>query len=374
MTVKIRPYRNGGYEVDIMTRLPNGKSHRERRKSPHSSKAASLRWGRERERYLLVHGPTRRASGEDTAQPKKEVPTFTEFAPRYVEGQVKGNGAKPSHTESIERHLRIHILPAFGDKRLDELEQEDLERFKAKLGETRKNKTINNIQTTLSTLLKAAVAWKVIEEVPVEIKRLRVVRKKMDFFDFDEFAWLREFAAKAPSDGIDLAIVLLGGDAGLRAGEIRGLHWDSLDFQRNRLTVERAEWHGHITTPKHDKIRVLPMTQRLNKALRQLPRECKLVLPQPSGEPLTAGLLDKRLRRVEKRAGLRDKGPHTLRHTFCSHLAMRGIPARVIQQLAGHSSLVTTERYMHLSPGATTAAIAALEAPPPHQEITKPDE
>jgi hypothetical protein len=57
--------------------------------------------------------------------------------------------------------------------------------------------------------------------------------------------------------------------------------------------------------------------------------------------------------------------PHTLRHTFCSHLAMRAVAARGFEQLAGHSSLVTTQRYMHLSPGATEAAIALLEAPPP---------
>ena len=58
---------------------------------------------------------------------------------------------------------------------------------------------------------------------------------------------------------------------------------------------------------------------------------------------------------------------HTLRHTSCDHLAMRGAPARVIQQLAGHSSLATTQRYMHLSPAATEAAIALLEAPPPRR-------
>ena len=44
-------------------------------------------------------------------------------------------------------------------------------------------------------------------------------------------------------------------------------------------------------------------------------------------------------------------GVHILRHTFCSHLAMRGAPARAIQELAGHSELGMTQRYMHLSPG-----------------------
>ena len=51
----------------------------------------------------------------------------------------------------------------------------------------------------------------------------------------------------------------------------------------------------------------------------------------------------------------------TLRHTFCSHLAMRGAPARAIQELAGHKDLGTTLRYMHLSPAALERSIALLE-------------
>ena len=50
-----------------------------------------------------------------------------------------------------------------------------------------------------------------------------------------------------------------------------------------------------------------------------------------------------------------------LRHTFCSHLAMRGAPARAIQELAGHQDLTTTQRYMHLSPAAIEGAIRLLE-------------
>jgi hypothetical protein len=60
---------------------------------------------------------------------------------------------------------------------------------------------------------------------------------------------------------------------------------------------------------------------------------------------------------------LSNYGVHILRHTFCSHLAMRGAPARAIQELAGHKDLSMTQRYMHLSPAALDAAIRLLEQP-----------
>ena len=60
---------------------------------------------------------------------------------------------------------------------------------------------------------------------------------------------------------------------------------------------------------------------------------------------------------------------HILRHTFCSHLAMRGAPAKAIQELAGHTDPSTTMRYMHLSPASRQAAIDLLEQPAPEARI-----
>jgi integrase len=67
------------------------------------------------------------------------------------------------------------------------------------------------------------------------------------------------------------------------------------------------------------------------------------------------------VRRAVRRAQLTVSGVHRLRHTFCSHLAMRGAPARAIQELAGHQDLTTTQRYMHLSPAAIEGAIRLLD-------------
>ncbi len=58
---------------------------------------------------------------------------------------------------------------------------------------------------------------------------------------------------------------------------------------------------------------------------------------------------------------MRVTGWHVLRHTFCSHLAMRGAAPKAIQDLAGHQSMAVTNRYMHLAPGALRTAIDLLE-------------
>jgi site-specific recombinase XerD len=77
---------------------------------------------------------------------------------------------------------------------------------------------------------------------------------------------------------------------------------------------------------------------------------------------LTQKIVQDHVERAARLAGVR-AGVHRLRHTFCSHLAMKGASARAIQEAAGHQDLSTTQRYMHVSPAAVEDAIRLLDRP-----------
>jgi integrase len=136
-----------------------------------------------------------------------------------------------------------------------------------------------------------------------------------------------------------------------------------VDVARGLLKVRRAIYGAHVTLPKGGKPRVVPLTGRLAQALAQH-RHLRgdRVLYQDGGQPAAREWLKWLVDTVERRAGLRRGGRlHILRHTFCSRLAAANVPMLTIQALAGHRSLETTQRYMHLSRAAPQEGIRALE-------------
>ena len=319
-----------------------------------SSKSAALRWGRARELKLLVDG---------IPKTKKEVLTLEEFAPRFLDGHARANRQKPSSIAAKETILRVHLIPRFGSRRLDAITNESVQRLKHTL-RGKAPKTVNNVLTVLNGLLKTAVEWDVIEQIPCTIRLLRVPKTSASFHDFDDFERLVDTARE--TDWQTHLIVLLGGEAELRCGEMMALEWPDLDLGTRQLCIQRSEWEGHITAPKGGRLRYVPLTVRLTEALREhrhllSPR----VLCKKDGTPLTRRLVQGYVSRAARRAKLCHGGVHILRHTFCSHLAMRGAPARAIQELAGHQDLSTTQRYMHLSPAAIEGAIRLLDQPKP---------
>jgi integrase len=111
-----------------------------------------------------------------------------------------------------------------------------------------------------------------------------------------------------------------------------GLEWADVDLVKRQLRIERAVWKGHVSSPKSGRLRYVPLTVRLAAALREhRPLRSNRVLCSADGSFLTQRLLQGLVARAARRAGLPNVGVHILRHTFCSHLAMRGAGARAIQ-------------------------------------------
>ena len=289
---------------------------------------------------------------------KQEVPTFKDFAADFMSSYARANN-KPSEQASKVSILNQHLLPVFGRTRLDSISAKDVEHMKAGLLDRgRSRKRVNNIVNVLSKILKYAEELEVIDRIP-RMKMLKLAPQKFDFLTFEEFERLVSAATTEPEWQ---AAVIVAGEAGLRLGEVLALEWGDIDLKAGLLTVMRTDWRGQVGAPKSGKARKVPLTTRAIGALRGIRHlKGKLVFCWEDGSPWSFTTMRAGLKRQQKRAGIRITGWHVLRHTFCSHLAMRGAVPKAIQDLAGHQSVAVTNRYMHLGPGELRNAIALLE-------------
>jgi integrase/recombinase XerC len=161
---------------------------------------------------------------------------------------------------------------------------------------------------------------------------------------------LESITGSNPLDKRDRAILELLYATGLRVGELVSLDWDTVDLRGRVLRV----------IGKGGKERMVPFGQHAAGALEEWrgcwheTREKGDELQEPvflnyRGTRLTARSVRRILdRRVEDAAIASGIHPHTLRHTFATHLLEGGADLRAIQELLGHASLSTTQRYTHL--------------------------
>lgn len=380
MSVRVIPWKperlTNRWFVDIRFRKPDGTKVRDRQIHEAPTLAQAKRWAEAREGQLRSGALVLR--DEQTA-----APTWDEFFPRFIAdregGGTTGKPCKRSSLRSMKQVNERAIKPTFGTTPLDKIDDQAVSVFRGKLAKTNKPKSVNNIMTVLNAALKLAHEWGELSEMPCRIKIRAIQDARPDFFDFDDYARLCEGAAKIGTR--EHVLVRLGGDAGLRRGEMIALRWGDVDIKRRQIRIEQAAWAESAKTvreeglddewaidkPKSGKGRVVPMTSALHGAL-QAHRHVRgtYVLCLDDGCPVPGHTLRDWLEAAQRRAGLVELGAlHKLRHTFCSHLAMRGAPAKAIQELAGHESLSTTLRYMHLAPGSLDAAVALLEPTKP---------
>ena len=221
---------------------------------------------------------------------------------------------------------------------------------------TYQNKTINNCLTVLRTALNTAVAWDYLVKSP-QIKLLQLAPHDFRFLSFDEAL---ELVERCPPKWKSMVIFAL--NSGLRIGELLALRWANLNLSNSMMRVRFSDWQGIVGTPKSGKVRDVPLNTRAHQALLDTRHVGELVFCHDDGQAYTYRQANYGLEMVCRGTKLQGTQWHTLRHTFASHLAMRGVSLRAIQELLGHSSQAMTERYAHLSPHVARDAVMALIA------------
>ncbi len=182
----------------------------------------------------------------------------------------------------------------------------------------------------------------------------RQEQKIPGFLTEEETARLLEWSVdrEDPLEVRDRAILELLYASGLRVSELTGLDLEDLHLRERLVRVKG----------KGKKERIVPFGRQAEKWLREYlalrPRPGLKHTPSPAlflnyrGQRLTARSVQRLVQdRLKQIAVFRKISPHSLRHSFASHLLSRGADLRAIQELLGHRSLATTQKYTHLNLG-----------------------
>ncbi len=137
-------------------------------------------------------------------------------------------------------------------------------------------------------------------------------------------------------------IIQMAYATGMRASELIDLRWQDIDFQRNTIHIRRA---------KGKKDRIVMLSPKIKKGLRSLSEEkAGYVFVSGRQKKYSLRAVQKIVDNARKKAGIKKKiTPHSLRHSFATHLLERGIDIRYIKELLGHSDISTTLVYTKVS-------------------------
>jgi len=263
-----------------------------------------------------------------------------------------------NHNKESQRRY-VNIITNFltyikGKKRikyLSDLQPEIFENYKIfrrkvplNKGIIAKTNTVNMEIKTLRTILNYAIKMKFLKENPTnDVKKLKVIdAKKPRFLTIEEIDTLLENCGK---DLYPIFYTFI--NTGMRLGELLNLTWSDVDFNLRKINIRAKEFW----TPKSGE-RSIPLnigTYDLLKEIKSKTKEKVFVFSGKNGGKLTIKLRE-RLKTITKRCGFPDVTKiHTFRHTFASHLVMKGVDLPTVQKLLGHSDIQTTMIYSHLT-------------------------
>jgi integrase len=287
---------------------------------------------------------------------KARAGTVAELADRYITDHAEVR-KKPASLRGDRYLLSRHVLPRLGSLALAALSPQDVAALHHAMRAT--PYAANRALRLLSKMLNLAERWGLRPDGTNPCRRVEpyAEEKRRRFLSGDELARLgaaleeaERFAAE-PSDGTAVAAVRLLIFTGARAGEVLGLRWEWVDFERGCLRLPDSK-----TGAKE-----IPLGAAALDVLEALPRSGPWVIPgRDPRAPLVN--LNKAWRRIRERAELPDVRLHDLRRTAASAGASVGLSLETVGQLLGHAQPATTKRYAFLFDDAKRKAANAMSA------------
>jgi integrase len=279
--------------------------------------------------------------------------TFADAAAEYLRYIGEDRGRKASTVEDYRSIINVHLLPEFGEQRLEDVTVPAVEAFQARLakrvhrGERITPRTRNKILNVLhGVFARAKKVWGLPLNPAAEVER----HPNRQSGDIEVFSPEEVHALlRAAHDKRDAAVYATAAFAGLRMGELRALRWRDVDFPRSVIRVRASYAAGELSVPKSGKVRSVPMVEEVAQHLARLANDVRdddLVFAEEGGLWLNDDRLRRRYEAALRAAGLRRLRFHDLRHTFGS-LAITRADIVEVQAWMGHADITTTMRYLH---------------------------
>jgi integrase len=287
--------------------------------------------------------------------------------------------------DSYRRNIELHIVPRLGNIELQALTPARLNTFYGELlasGSNRSSdgglapKTVRNLHVILRKALHDAVRWSLIPRNPAEMAdppRMRGSASRIKTWNADE---ARAFLAHVQSDE-HFTAWLLALTTGMRRGEILGLRWDDVDFERAQLSIRQTlvnvAYEVKLSSPKTLRSRrSLALDPATLKALREhrerthhLERSDEtfghLVFIRDDGQWIHPDRFTQLFDKHVRQAKLKRIRFHDVRHTYATLALTAGVHPKIVSERLGHATVAfTLDVYSHVVPGMQQDAAALV--------------
>ncbi len=253
----------------------------------------------------------------------------------------------PKYKRSVYYQIQRQFLPRFGSKEMSAITLEEIVAWKEKReAENVAPKTVREDLALLHLIFKAAIKNSYASKNPVDdIEYPRCVPNKIRTAVPDE----KLVKVLRLMTGLDLCIVLLLRNTGLRLGELFRLNREDFDFENKIVRVRSVQG----ATTKNYQSRETVLTPTVATILRSLPIQGPLF-------PIKQRTFEARFYKLKKRHGV-DWDVHSLRHAFVTKLRNTNIPERVVAHYVGHAQKNVTDRYTSYTKEFVEASIKAVD-------------